>query len=61
MADEIKKTTDEVKKNTANTPEGAVTDEEAENVAGGWRYPTTIIDRSALTIDPIKTADDNNR
>ena len=59
MADEIKKTTDEVKKNAANTPEGAVTDEEAETVVGGFK-PTNIPNWQRTT-DIVKTADDNNR
>ncbi|MBQ9384731.1 MAG: hypothetical protein IJT87_10900 [Ruminiclostridium sp.] len=61
MADENKKITDEVKENIENTQEGAVTDEEAENVAGGLRIPSAIVDHSAMTIDPIKTGNDNNR
>ena len=40
MADEIKKTTDEVKENIENTQEGAISDDAAEDVVGGIRYPT---------------------
>lgn len=36
MADEIKKTTDEVKQNMADTQEGIVSDEESGKVAGGY-------------------------
>ena len=30
----------EVKENTANTPEGAIPDDAAKDVVGGIRYPT---------------------
>lgn len=37
MADEIKKTTDEVKENIENTKEGAIPDDAVEAVAGGFQ------------------------
>ena len=57
MADKIKKTTDEVKENTANTPEGAISDDAAEAVAGGF----TIKEYYMRKIDVVKTADEKNR
>ena len=57
MADEIKKTTDEVKENTANTPEGAIPDDAAETVAGG----STIKEFYMRNIDVVKTADEKKR
>ena len=56
MADEIKKTTDEVKENTANTPEGAIPDDAAEAVAGGF-----IKEFYMNKIDVVKTADEKKR
>ena len=38
MADEIKKTIDEVKENTANTQEGVIPDDAGETAAGGEFY-----------------------
>lgn len=35
MANEIKKTTDEIMQNTADTQEGAIPDDAAETAAGG--------------------------
>ena len=40
MADEIKKTTDEVEENTANASEGPVADNEVETVGGGLTVKT---------------------
>ncbi len=59
MADEIKKTTDEVKENTANTPEGAIPDDAAETVVGGFK-PTNIPNWQRTT-DIVKNGNDNNR
>ena len=41
MADEIKKTIDEVKENTAGMQEGILSDEESEKAAGGWKEGLT--------------------
>ena len=40
MADEIKKTTDEVKENIENTQEGVMPDDAAKDVVGGF-FPSS--------------------
>ena len=47
----------EVKENTANTPEGAIPDDAAEAVAGGF----TIKEYYMRKIDVVKTADEKKR
>ena len=54
MADKIQKTADEVREKTADTREGAVTDEAVETVSGGLTVKLP-------DIPLFKTGEDKNR
>ena len=59
MADEIKKTNDEVKENIENTKEGAMPDDAAEAVAGGFQSERSKPEflKNKVHADPTLTKD----